>query len=246
MSASTCNPPRPGVDEDRAAERAVASELSEKRCVENPRVASVSGSSDDEHVGLRQQALEPVRRPKSTTCPGSDFGSWLQPATLKPSAQLVAPRPCPIRRARARRPRGLRALGCVVVVVPDALALLAFVAAQLARVNKTLHAQPIRSCARSDRDRRRARSADSADADRRRHDRRRRRARRSPEDWEAPRARQRDGASSAHSGRLRGRTSSSSVESMATAKALQRLATRAWGPSRNRDEQAHDVPRCVR
>ena len=107
-----------------------------------PRVASRQRQQHDEHVGLRQHALRAHPRPKSRSRPGRDFGLALQPATLKPSAFSLAAASLPMTPRPSTPIWTSLALGCCVVVLPDPLALLAFVAAQLAQMDERMHDDP--------------------------------------------------------------------------------------------------------
>ena len=54
-----------GVDEDRAAERAALSELSQERRVDDPARGFGERQEHDQHVGLLKQALQALRARKA-------------------------------------------------------------------------------------------------------------------------------------------------------------------------------------
>ena len=59
ISASTCRPPRPAIDQHGAAERAVLRQLSKSDRFRMPRVSGVSGSKHDEDVGAVEERRQP-------------------------------------------------------------------------------------------------------------------------------------------------------------------------------------------
>ena len=140
MSASTCKPPRPALMRTGAPSRPPCLSLAISEASMSPRVESVSGRRTTSMSVCASRRFRPSAPEKHST-PGSDFSLALQPATAKPSASASLPRPCPRRRGRARR-LDLGGFRLVVVIRPDALALLALVAAQLAQMRERVHDDP--------------------------------------------------------------------------------------------------------
>ena len=102
----------------------------------------------DQHVGLRKHALQALPRRRSKRFREAPFRFKLHPATLKPSAFSFAAASLPMHAQSEHADLDIAGLGLPVVVLPQALALLAFVAAQLPQVNERVHRRPTRSCGR--------------------------------------------------------------------------------------------------
>ncbi len=107
-----------------------------------PRVASVSGSSTTSMSVCASRRFRPVRARKA-----GDAGQRLR--ARAPAGDLEAQRPELGRGVLAQHAQAEHAdldvggLRLLVVVRPDALALLALVAAQLAQVNERVHDHPL-------------------------------------------------------------------------------------------------------
>ena len=128
-----------------------------------PRVAPVSGRSTTSMSVIASSASRPSAPWKQTT-PGCDFSA------CAPAGDVEAERFELERRVEAEHAEAEHAdldvapPRLIVVVRPDALALLALVAAELAQMRERVHDDPFAHPRRSDRDRRRARSGASGRA----------------------------------------------------------------------------------
>ena len=107
-----------------------------------PRVASVSGSSTTSMSVCVSKSLSPSAPEKQATS-GRDFGLTLQPATLKPSAFSLVAASLPMTPNPSTPIWTSLALGCWSSSSQTPLALLAFVAAQLAQVDERMHDNPL-------------------------------------------------------------------------------------------------------
>ena len=87
------------------------------------------------------KSLSPSAPEKQATS-GNDFRLALQPATVKPSAFSLAAASLPMTPNPKHADLDVAGLGLLVVVFPDTLALLAFVAAQLAQMDERMHDDP--------------------------------------------------------------------------------------------------------
>ena len=132
-----------GVDEDRAAERAALPELGEERRVEDPARGFGQRQQHDEHVGAREQALRARPRRRSRRCRAATFGRRAPAGDLE-AERLELRRGVLAQHAEAEHADlDVAGLGLLVVVRPDALALLALVAAQLAQMDERVHDDPL-------------------------------------------------------------------------------------------------------